>query len=59
MKRFIILANKQRVPMLFCAVDMGKYPKTNFWHVLYQLKADEKCPFVTLRITAKKTDFTK
>lgn len=44
--------------MLFYAVDIAKYPKTNFWHVIYKLKKDEKCPYVTLRIVAKRADFT-
>ena len=58
-KKFMILVNKQKVPMLFLAVDFNKYPKTNFWHVIYKLKQDEKCPFVTLRIISKKAEFAK
>lgn len=50
MKKLIILVNKARVPMLFYAADYSKYPKTNFWHVIYKLKHDEKCPYVSLRI---------
>ena len=45
--------------MLFYAVDFGKYPKTNFWHMIYKLKEDEKCPYVTLRIISKRSEFSK
>ncbi len=45
--------------MLYQALDINKYPKTNCWHVLYKLKQDEKCPYVSLRIIANKSDFSK
>jgi len=41
------------------AVDMNKYPKSGFWHVLYKLNKDEKCPYVTLRIMSQSADFTR
>jgi hypothetical protein len=53
-KKLIILVNKNHLPMIFFAVDFGKFPKTNFWHLIYKLKHDEKCPYVTLRIISKK-----
>lgn len=59
MKKLIILVNKARVPMLFYAADYSKYPKTNFWHVIYKLKHDEKCPYVSLRIISQRADFSK
>lgn len=45
--------------MLYYANDLNKYPKANFWHVLYKLKLDESCPFVTIRIISKKGEFGK
>ena len=59
MKKLIILVNRAQVPMLFCAVDYNKLPKTGCWHVIYKLNKDEKCPFVTLRLYSKKADFAK
>jgi hypothetical protein len=59
LKRLIILVNRSKVPMLYYANDYHKFPKTNFWHVLYKLKQDERCPFVTLRIISKKGEFAK
>lgn len=59
MKKLIILVNRSKQPMLYYANDLNKYPKSNFWHVLYKLKQDERCPFVTLRIISKKGEFGK
>ena len=36
-RKLLILANKERVPMIYHAVDLGKYPKTHMWHVLYKM----------------------
>lgn len=58
-KKIIILVNKQRLPMLFYAIDINKFPKSNFWHVIYKLKRDEYCPYVTLRIFGKRAEFAK
>jgi hypothetical protein len=41
------------------AVDMKKKPKSGFWHVLYKLNKDEKCPYVTLRIMSQSADFSR
>jgi hypothetical protein len=41
------------------AVDMNKYPRSDFWHVLYKLNRDEKCPYVTLRIMSQSADFSR
>lgn len=38
MKKLIILVNRNKQPMLYYANDLNKYPKSNFWHVLYKLK---------------------
>lgn len=45
--------------MLYYANDYNKFPKTNFWHVLYKVKQDDRCPFVTLRVISKKGEFAK
>jgi hypothetical protein len=59
LKKLIVLCNKNHYPTLFMAVDMNKYPKSDFWHVLYKLNKDEKCPYVTLRIMSQSADFTR
>jgi hypothetical protein len=56
LRRLIILANKEKVPTIYFAVDLSKYPKTHTWHILYALKGDKKCPFVNLRIIANKAE---
>lgn len=38
------------MPTLFMAVDLGKFPKGEIWHILYKLKKDKDCPFIALRI---------
>ncbi len=45
--------------MVYYANDLNKFPKSNFWHVIYKLKQDERCPFVALRIVSKKAEFAK
>ncbi len=59
LKKLIVFCNKNHYPTLFMAVDMNKYPKSDFWHVLYKLNKDEKCPYVTLRIMSQSADFTR
>lgn len=58
-KKLIVLCNKNHYPTLFMAVDMNKYPKSDFWHVLYKLNKDDKCPYITLRIMSQSADFTR
>jgi hypothetical protein len=38
MKKLIILVNRVKQPMLYYANDLNKFPKSNFWHVIYKLK---------------------
>ena len=59
LRKLIILVNKDRVPMMYYAVDFSKFPKANVWHVVYKIKQDDKCPYVNLRIISKKADFGK
>ena len=59
LRRLIILANKEKVPTTYYAVDLSKYPKTHAWHILYALKGDKKCPYVNLRIIANKAELFK
>ena len=59
LKKLIVMCNRSHYPTLFMAVDMNKYPKSDFWHVLYKLNKDEKCPYVTLRIMSQSADFTR
>lgn len=55
-RRLLILANKEGVPMIYHAVDLGKYPKTQMWHVLYKMKEDG---LINIRIMAGKQTFQK
>lgn len=57
LKKLIILVNKAKAPMLFYAVDWGKFPTTDFWHVIYKLKQDDRCPYITLRMASKREGF--
>lgn len=57
LRRLVILANKDKVPTTYYAVDLSKYPKTYVWHMLYAIKGDKKCPYVNLRIVASKAEF--
>jgi len=45
--------------MIYHAVDLGKYPKTHTWHILYKMNQDEKCPYINIRIIAGKMTFKK
>jgi hypothetical protein len=45
-------------PMLFIATDMKKFQNLNVHHVLYKNKKDPECPFLTLRISSFRPDFT-
>ncbi len=57
--KLIVLCNKQHLPTLFMAVDIHKYPKSDFWHFLYKLNKDDECPYVTLRIMSQPADFSR
>ena len=59
LRRLVILANKEKVPTTYYAVDLSKYPKTHVWHMLYAVKGDKKCPYVNLRIIASKSEIFK
>ena len=44
--------------MLFKSTDMKKFQKLNVHHILYKCKHDLDCPFLNIRISMIKADFT-
>jgi hypothetical protein len=51
LKKLILLANKQHVPMLYIDRDF-KTPQPNVTYTIFHLKKDYHCPYVSLRIIA-------
>jgi len=44
--------------MLFIATDMKKFQNLNVHHVLYRNSKDPECPFLTLRISGFRPDYS-
>jgi hypothetical protein len=49
-KKIVLLANKDALPMLYVAVDYNRVAIPNVWYVTYKLKKDPYCRYINLRI---------
>ena len=49
-KKIVILANNFTLPMLYVAMDYNRIMSNNVWYVIYRIRKDPHCKYVTLRI---------
>ncbi len=55
-KKIVILANNFTLPMLYVAMDYNRIMSNNVWYVIYRIRKDPLCKYVTLRILSEKAD---
>jgi hypothetical protein len=55
-KKIVILANNFTLPMLYVANDYNRVMSSNVWYVIYRVRKDPLCKYVTLRILSEKAD---
>lgn len=54
--KIVILANNLTQPMLYVAKDYNRLVSNNVWYMIYHIKKDPLCKYVTLRIMSDKAD---
>jgi hypothetical protein len=58
LNHLILLVNRESSPMLFIMADWKKFINMNVHHIMYKNKRDKECPFLNIRITSFKPDYT-
>jgi hypothetical protein len=56
LRKLILLSNKQHMPMLYYDKDLSKQ-QLNVTYMVYQMKKDSYCKYVTIKITAQRPDY--
>jgi hypothetical protein len=54
--KIVILANNLTQPMLYVANDYNRVVSSKVWYMIYRIKRDTQCKYVTLRIMSEKAD---
>jgi len=54
--KIVILANNLTQPMLYVANDYNRVISSNVWYMIYRIKKDSHCKYVTLRIMSERAD---
>ena len=54
--KIVILANNQTQPMLYIANDYNRVVSNNIWYMIYHIKKDPQCKYVTLRVMIEKAN---
>ncbi len=55
-KKIVILANNLTHPMLYVAMDYNRIIFNNVWYIIYRVRKDPHCKYVTLRIMKEEAD---
>ena len=55
-QKIIILANNFTQPMLYVALDYNRVMAHNIWYIIYRVRKDPDCKYVTLRIMSDKIE---
>ena len=55
-KKIVILANNFTLPMLYVAMDFNRIMSNNVWYIIYRVRKDPLCKYVTLRILSEMAD---
>ncbi len=55
-KKIVILANNLTHPMLYVAMDYNRIISNNVWYIIYRVRKDPLCKYVTLRIMKEEAD---
>ncbi len=54
--KIVILANNLTQPMLYVANDYNRVVSSKVWYMIYRIKRDTQCKYVSLRIMSEKAD---